>query len=424
MGFLPLKIKNPFQFRQPGAGQASTNLRVNGRKRSERAMNKIVADVQAILRQHPMTTDAELYRVLLLDPNNNNDQAIVETGRAAYGKEKLLTTAVTPANIAPATTGDTVPRQQSGGELNLVNYTPEQLVDHVNQSMNRVQFGWSWNIRAMENYSELWAFAGPVVLLLGTIGEIFLVLWSRQKEPSVVAGLSIVAVAMVLEGTFLAVSYKAATIRNRAERRPDGPTDLDRRKLRRQFAFWAALACGVCVTQIIFILAQTKDDGSGAWLIWLIAILRSIFTLVADGYTAFAHEEKPTTAERALEEEEQRAKHAKMALTQKKEEIRIINDGILQVREVHTEAQIKDVKLRTRLEVERLQSASEVESLRAQQEQATMFAKLSTGIVRALFDPEMPDEQRMQLLSTMQGFMGAAKLLPQGHTKITPVEDD
>jgi len=38
------------------------------------------------------------------------------------------------------------------------------------------------------------------------------------------------------------------------------------------------------------------------------SLAASILTLVADGYTAFAHEEKPTTDEQALEEQEQRAK--------------------------------------------------------------------------------------------------------------------
>src|SRR5579859_6823237 len=169
------------------------------------------------------------------------------------------------------------PSVQGGDMVNLVNYTPEQLVQHVDQRVSRIQFGWSFSTKWMEGYSEVWAWLGPIILVIGTIGEVFLVLWLRQKAQEVIAGLSIVAVALVLEGTFLAVSYKAATIRNRAEKRPDGPTPLDKKKLQRQFYFWLALAVGVCATQVIFIAAQTKDDGIGIWGVWIFAILRAVF---------------------------------------------------------------------------------------------------------------------------------------------------
>jgi hypothetical protein len=309
-----------------------------------------------------------------------------------------------------------------GGQLNLVNYSPEELMQHVDQSLNRVEFGWSWNITFMENYSEVWSLAGPLVLLIGTIGEVFLVLWLRQKTQDVLAGLSIVAVALVLEGTFLATSYKAATIRNRAEKRPGGAAELDRRKLRRQFGFWIALAVGVCATQVVFIAAQTKDDGIGMWGIWVFALLRAVFTLVADGYTAFAHEEKPTTGERALEEQEQRAKLTQEFLEQKKTEVTIINKGILDLRQAHTEAEIKEDKLRTQLEVEVLQNKAQVDTLKTQQEQATMFTQLGNNMMRALFDPTLPDDQREKLLGTMQGFMSAMRQLPQA--RITHIEEE
>src|SRR6266481_5582543 len=120
-------------------------------------------------------------------------------------------------NTGPLSDNNTPSMQTSkaDSELSLVNYSPEELVQHVDQSLNRVQFGWSWNSKFMENYSEVWSLVGPIILLVGTIGEVFLVLWLRQKTQNLVAGLSIVAVAMVLEGTFLTVSYKSATIRNR-----------------------------------------------------------------------------------------------------------------------------------------------------------------------------------------------------------------
>jgi hypothetical protein len=332
--------------------------------------------------------------------------------------------ASTSSNVSGGTSTRAPRPTAQHGDLNLVNYSPEELVEQVNHSLERVQFGWSGTVKLMEGFSEIWSVVGPLVLVFGTIGEVFLVLWLRQRVQDIIAGVSIVAVALVLEGTFLAVSYKAATIRNRAERRSDGPTALDQRKLRRQFLFWTALACGVCATQVIFIAAQTMDTGIGVYGVWAFAILRAVFTLVADGYTAFAHEEKPTTAERALEEQEQRAKHAEAFLHQKKQEVTIMNQGTLELREAHTEAIIKEEKQTTRLQVERLQNQAEIDALKQQQENATMFTRLNTSMMRALFDPEMPDEQRAKLLQTMQGFMSASKALPPGYRTTVHEEPD
>ena len=260
--------------------------------------------------------------------------------------------------------------------------------------------------------------------MAGTIGEVFIVLWLRQKNQDVLAGLSIVAVALVLEGTFLAVSYKAARIRNRAERNPGGITSLDKKKLLKQFIFWFALAIGVCATQIIFIIAQTKDEGIGQWGVYTFAGLRAFFTLVADGYTAFAHEEHPTTGEKALEEQQQRAILAQKLLQQKKDEVSIINDGIQEVREAHTEAEIKEDKMKTRLEAEKLGNKSQLDALRTQQEQATMFTSMSGNMMRALFDPTLPDSDREKLLNIMQGFMSAAKYLPEPKQQYRIEEED
>nr|MBA2679570.1 hypothetical protein [Ktedonobacteraceae bacterium] len=96
----------------------------------------------------------------------------------------------------PGSNGASTPGAQ-GDLLNLVNYTPEQLVQHVDQRIARIQFGWSFSTRLMEGYSEVWAWLGPIILVLGTIGEVFLVLWLRQKAQEIIAGLSIVAVALV-----------------------------------------------------------------------------------------------------------------------------------------------------------------------------------------------------------------------------------
>ncbi len=228
----------------------------------------------------------------------------------------------------------------------------------------------------------------------------------------------------MLEGTFLAVSYKAATIRNRSERRPNGSTPLDRRKLRRQFYFWLALAFGVCATQVIFIAAQTKDDGIGLYGVWIFAILRAVFTLVADGYTAFAHEEKPTTAEQALEEEEQRTKASELLLRQKKREVATINDGILEVREASVEAQIKDDKMTTHLEIEKMQNRAQISALRTQQETAEMTIQMLTRLQRAILDPAMPAEQRQMAINLMVAMgQGYNQLGMQGPGHTTVIEE-
>jgi hypothetical protein len=394
-------------------GAASTGVRVKGERFSVREANKIAADVHAILRNHPDISDEELKAALNLPPLANYE-ACIATGRAAYKKEQLLRSNSTNGSRQAAS-----PSAQSE-LLNLVNYTPEQLVQHVDQRLARIHFGWSFSTKLMEGYSEVWAWMGPIVLVIGTIGEVFLVLWLRQKAQEVIAGLSIVAVALVLEGTFLAVSYKAATIRNRGERRPDGPTPLDRRKLRRQFYFWLALAFGVCATQVIFIAAQTRDDGIGLYGVWTFAILRAVFTLVADGYTAFAHEEKPTTAEQALEEEEQRTKASELLLHQKKREVSIINDGILEVREASVEAQIKDDQMQTRLEIEKMQNQAQISALRTQQDTAEMTIQMLTRLQRAILDPAMPPDQRQVAINIMVAMgRGYNQLEGLGHTTVT-----
>jgi hypothetical protein len=336
-----------------------------------------------------------------------------------------------PANLSQTATISAHPGTMQGpsiqnannGSLNLVNYSPDQLVQHVEHTLSRVQFGWSRTAKWMEAFSEFWSWIGPLILLAGTIGEVFIVLWTRQKNQDVLAGMSIVAVALVLEGTFLAVSYKAARIRNRAERNPRGPSLIDKKKLTKQFFFWFALAMGVCATQIIFIVAQTNDTGIGLYGVYAFAGLRAFFTLVADGYTAFAHEEHPTTGEKALEEQEQRAQLAHKFLQQKKTEVSIINSGIQEVREAHTEAEIKEDKLKTRLETEKLANKAQLEALRTQQEQATMFTTLSNNMMRALFDPSLPEGDRDRLLGTMQGFMSAMQYLPQAQTVRIEEED-
>lgn len=336
--------------------------------------------------------------------NNSTGQQQTTTNQAANSTPKMHT-------------------QSSEGTLNLVNYTPEELVSHVDQRLERIQFGWSFATKWMENYSEVWSWIGPIILVIGTIGEVFLVLWLRQRVQDILAGVSIVAVALVLECTFLAVSYKGATIRNRAEKRPGGMTDLDKKKIRRQLVFWCALGFGVCATQVIFIVAETYSSipGQGGDIgntgVWIFAILRAMFTLVADGYTAFAHEEKPTTAERDLEEQQQRTKAAEQALQQKRTEVNIINQGILDVREAAVEAQIKDDKMTTRLEAERIQNENQLKALRTQSQIAETTTNMIMNLFSALLDPNTSQEKREAAFTIVEA-------IGQGYNKIEQAKQE
>lgn len=353
-----------------------------------------------------------------------NDVHMVHKWRAVCEAEITRLKQIEAANqAAPATstqpqsvpTSSGMTRTSSGDRLELVNYSPEELVKQVDERIATIQFGWTKTIKWMEGWSEVWSWAGPVILLLGTIGEVFMVLWLRQKQQEILAGISIVAVAFVLEGTFLTVSYKSATIRGRAERRPGGPSQLDKAKMKKQMFFWFALATGVCASQIIFVVAQTKTDGIGTYGVWAFAILRSVFTLVADGYTAFAHEEKPTTDERALEEQQHRAKAVKEQLEQSRENVRIFNEGILSVRESVNEAEIRDVKQRARLETEKLQADQQVAALRQQNELAAMMTGTFTKMIAAMIDPSISDEERQHSLRLMQAFTSVQQ--SNGHVK-------
>lgn len=348
-------------------------------------------------------------------------------------------TAPAPAPTVPVTgpttgplpgSGSSGPRVRSAeqsGQVTLVNYSPDELMGHVAHSLDRTNFSSSRTLRLFDNFGQVWAALGPITLCLGTIGEVFLVLWLRQKDQNPLAGLSIVAVALVLEGTFLAASWKAAAIRNRAERRPGGATALDKKKLVRQFTFWFALALGVCVTQVVFIYAQTKTTDIGTAGVWAFAIARAVFTLLADGYTAFAHEEKPTDADQALEEQEQRAKATRRFLEQKTDEVHIFNEGILHLRAATVEAEIKEDKLRTQLEVERLQNREQVETLRTQQQQAGLAIGMVNNIMGALFDPSMSDESREKILSSLtllaRANLEAKKSLPEGG-RVTRIDEE
>jgi hypothetical protein len=326
------------------------------------------------------------------------------------------------ASASPAIGGT----QALDANLHLVNYTPDQLMQQTQSRLSRVQFGWTGFTKWMEMYGEWWSVLGPVILLLGTIGEVFMVLWTRQKQQEIIAGMSIVGVAFALEGTFLAVSYKASAIRNRAERKTNGPDPLDKKKLRRQLWFWLVLAFGVAATQVMFVLTSTKTDGSNGIPIeslWVFAIVRAVLTLAGDAYTAFAHEEKPTTGEQATSQLQEEGKISALLLKQTGENISLVNEQTISLHRRQMQAEVELDSARTESEIKKMENRNRIATLKAQSEQAEMFTRLGTGIIRAMFDPDVPDDTRQKILSSVSVFTEMAKQLPASKTTITEEDE-
>lgn len=315
---------------------------------------------------------------------------------------------VTPSAIEP-------------GKLNLVNYTPEQLMEHVDQTLAGVHLGMPWPIWFKWQVGEIWSVLGPAALFAGTAGEVFFFIWNNTDNQSVWwVALSILVTVAVLECTFMVVSYQSDTIRNHMKTKPGGATDEDKRDLLNHKIFWFILACGVAIGQISFLVAAMQTKLGNLPFLIAFSVGRSGFTLAGDFYSAFVHKEKPSNGERTKAKLKQRADLTADLLKQKAEEVTIINNGSILLHQAHTEAEIKMDKLTTQLEIEKLQNRAQIDTMRLMQGQATMFTDLSGGIIRALFDPKMPDVDRQRLLGTMQALMGASVLLPQpqGHTEV------
>src|SRR5437667_182507 len=86
--------------------------------------------------------------------------------------------------LVQANNGSPSLRNVHGGQLNLVNYSPEELMQHVETTLSTVHFGMSASTRFMETLSELWAVVGPMVLLIGTAGEVFYFIWQYTNDPA------------------------------------------------------------------------------------------------------------------------------------------------------------------------------------------------------------------------------------------------
>jgi hypothetical protein len=303
-------------------------------------------------------------------------------------------------------------------KLNLINHSPEQLMQHVENTLSTVHFGMSKGEKFKEWIGEVWDVIGPMVLLAGTAGEVFAFIWGYSSSPIWWIGASVLATVIVLEATFMVVSYKSSTIRNRAESNPNGSSDVEKKILKRYLAMWAVLALGVAIGQAAFLISAMGAKMSNMVLLSAFAIARTVFTLASDYYTAFVHHKSPTTGEQAKTQLQQRAALARDLLTQKADEVTIINNGIVSLHRVHSNAEIEQDNIRTEQEIKQLENQNRIETLRTQSEQAAMFTRLGNNMMRSLFDPTLPEGDRDRLLGTMQGFMSAMKQLPAPRTTI------
>lgn len=342
-------------------------------------------------------------------------------GRDKSGRSEQVEQSLNPP-AQPAQPSN-APSKVDASQINLVNYTPEQLMQQVHTDLAGVDLAAPWPVRFKESFGEIWSVIGPMLLFAGTAGEVFFFIWNNISDTSAWwVALSVLVTVAVLECTFMVVSYQSDTMRNRMKTKQGGATDEDKKDLINHKVFWFILAVGVGVGQIAFLVVGMSAKLNNLNFLILFSVGRSVFTLAGDFYTAFIHSEKPTSGDRLKTRNKQRADLTNDLLKQKSLEVSLINDGVLDLRKKHMEAVMRDEADKTELEMKRLENKSRIESRKILDDQARMFTNLGSGMMQALFDPKMDERERQKLLGVMQGFMSAAKYLPQ--TIVTEVKDD
>ncbi len=377
-------------------------------------------DCIVALQRNPQISDKDFASVMGWTSGENAPAVSIYKERALQELNRRQLTVVPSPNTQGPNTGPLPTFTGSGNsDTSLVSYKPEELMLQVHHALSTVHFGMSKPAKFKEMVAEVWSIIGPIVLLLGTAGEVFFFIWSQtNKDAAWWVAMSVLATVVVLEATFMVVSYKAETIRNRAESRPNGMTALDQTKISRYRSTWAFLAFGVGSGQVAFmILAMSAKSSNLVWLV-VFAMVRTVMTLASDFYVAFIHEEKPTEASEVIRSNELRASATSKMLHQRTEETSIINNGILEVRRVTAEAAIKEDNLKTELEMSKMENQARIEGMRSQQENNTLMLRMGASTMRALFDPEMPVEQKEAQLKMLTMLMRGMKELPPGHTTI------
>jgi hypothetical protein len=290
----------------------------------------------------------------------------------------------TPAQSAPGYTGPKI-QQNQGSELNLINYSPEETMQHVEQSLSGVHFGMSASRKIKEVTSEVWSVLAPIVLMIGTVGEVYFFISSNMAKGkdglSWWIVISIIATILALEVSFMVVSMKSDTIRNDHQERGQ-VSEADKKVLLHHRLSWFMLASGVAIGQISFLIVSLAVGLNNIPFLIAFSVGRSVFTLAADFYVAFVHKAMPTTAEQQDAMETRRGKAIARALEQKRLEITMLNDQQLQLRQAHAEAQSKDVEMKTLLEVKKLQSQAQIDTLANVMKQNAFFQELQNAMTR------------------------------------------
>jgi len=75
------------------------------------------------------------------------------------------------------------------------------------------------------------------------------------------------------------------------------------------------------------------------------------------------------------------------------------------LREVRIRAEMEEDRMETEHTLKRLQDTSRLNIEHAMQEQTALFTRLSTNFMQAVFDPELPEEQRARTLRTVQALL-------------------
>lgn len=340
-----------------------------------------------------------------------------------------------PGTSGATTDGSTVKEQQYGS-LTLVTTSPQELLRQVEERKSRISFDLSQTVKGMEGYNQAWSWVGPIPFCAGTIGEIFLVLWERQKDQNLFAAFSIVTVSAISEGTLLAVSFSAKRLRNRADKRSSGWTPREKHRLDVLKRFWFLLMLCVAATQVAFILSQTKLDGIGEIGLWTLALVRAFAAGVADAYTAFVSEEKPTSGDVALEQQDRENQFTNKLLEQATGEVTMLNAGAIKVQEadilanenqqrLEIESRMRRERMETEAEMARIENATKIETMKQDAAQRVLIDRMRNSAMQAIFDPDMERDKRMQIITMLTGLMGATgtQLPPAGSRTVTPEED-
>ena len=331
---------------------------------------------------------------------------------------------------------------QTAGDLNLVNYSSEELIKQVDDTLNRVQFGMSKSRRYMHFIGDIWANIAPWVLCIGTVGEVFAFLWisiTTSTSTTTVNGkpvthtttnnpewwviVSILATIVALEATFAVVSFKSAAIRGDGEHKPSGPTDEDKKTIQSYRVFWFLLAFFVGIGQVAFLISSTTQNfsaGATAFFI-MFAIIRTIGTMVGDYYTAFAHKETPTTADQAKAERDERADMGAKMLHDASRQVTILNEGTLAVMRAQTKGRIEQDELRTELTIKMMENQNRIDTMQSQAESAKLMSRMGNNLLRAAFDDQMSEQDRVRVLTSIHGLIKMNSDLP---TKYQITEGD